>query len=89
MQPTAGPTRVRELVRETGVYLALGSAERRSDEMHNSVLVLSPDGTDLARYSKTHTAFDEPYNTQGSELPVFDTPKEKCEGGRIRLSAVT
>jgi predicted amidohydrolase len=42
--------------------------------MYNSVLVLSPEGVVVTRYSKTHTAGnDEPFNTKGTEFPVVDT----------------
>lgn len=65
--------RVRSLARELKIYLAVGFAERRGDKMYNSAVIFSPDGQIKERYSKTHTANDEPYNTKGVEFPVVDT----------------
>jgi predicted amidohydrolase len=42
--------------------------------MYNTVAIFSPDGNVASRYSKTHTADDEPFNTKGTEFPVVDTP---------------
>ena len=66
--------RIRGLARELKVYLAVGFAERRGGQMYNSVVIFSPAGELAARYSKTHTANDEPYNTKGIEFPVVNTP---------------
>ncbi|MGB7050272.1 MAG: carbon-nitrogen hydrolase family protein [Acidimicrobiales bacterium] len=67
--------RVRALARELEIHLVVGFAELRDDSMYNSVLVLSPEGAVVTRYSKTHTAGnDEPFNTKGTEFPVVDTP---------------
>lgn len=66
--------RVRALARELKVYLLAGFAERRGERMYNSVAVFSPEGALVTRYSKTHTADDEPYNTKGDEFPVVSTP---------------
>ena len=66
-------TRSRTLARELKIYLAIGFAERRDERMYNSVVIFSPGGDIVTRYSKTHTANDEPYNTKGTEFPVFDT----------------
>ncbi len=66
--------RVRALARELQIYLVIGFAERRDDCMYNSVVILSPEGFVVSRYSKTHTANDEPFNTKGTEFPVVDTP---------------
>jgi predicted amidohydrolase len=65
--------RVGALACELDIYLAVGFAERRDERMYNSMVVYAPDGTALGRYAKTHTAGDEPYNTQGTEFPVMDT----------------
>jgi predicted amidohydrolase len=65
--------RVRALAREVSVYLVVGFAERLDDRMYNSVIVVSPDGAVVGRYSKTHTANDEPFNTKGTEFPVIET----------------
>jgi predicted amidohydrolase len=66
--------RVRALARELQIYLVVGFAELRDDRMYNSVITVSPAGTIASRYSKTHTADDEPFNTKGSEFPIVDTP---------------
>lgn len=42
--------------------------------MYNSLAIFTPAGDLALRYSKTHTANDEPFNTQGDELPVIPTP---------------
>ena len=66
--------RVANLARELKIYLAVGFAERRNDRMFNSAVIFSPDGKITGRYSKSHTADDEPFNTKGGEFPVFRTP---------------
>lgn len=66
--------RVRALARDSRIYLVVGFAELRGSRINNSVIVCSPEGESVLRYSKTHTAADEPYNTKGSEFPVVDTP---------------
>jgi predicted amidohydrolase len=66
--------RVRTLARRLGIYLVVGFAERREDRMFNSVVIFSPVGDEICRYSKTHTADDEPFNTKGTAFPVVDTP---------------
>ena len=74
-EPVDGPLldRVRALARDLHIYLVVGFAERRDGAMYNSVLVASPEGETVLRYSKTHTADDEPFNTKGDEFPVLDT----------------
>ncbi len=62
------------LARELKIYLAVGFAERRRDEMFNSVAIFSPDGVVASLYSKSHTADDEPFNTKGTGFPVVSTP---------------
>lgn len=67
--------RVRALARELKIHLVTGFAESRGGRMYNSLMVVSPEGRDILRYSKTHCGGDaEPYNTEGSEFPVVDTP---------------
>lgn len=66
--------RVRSLARELKIYLSVGYAEKRGDRMYNSVAMFSPDGAIAHRYSKTHTADDEPFNTKGTEFPVSSLP---------------
>ena len=65
--------RIRSLAQELKIYLAVGFAERRGEQMYNSVVIFSPSGDTVTRYSKTHTANDEPYNTKGAEFPVVET----------------
>lgn len=65
--------RIRLLARELKIYLSVGFAERRGEQMYNSAVIFSPDGDILTRYSKTHTANDEPYNTKGTDFPVVNT----------------
>jgi predicted amidohydrolase len=65
--------RVAALAKELRIYLSIGYAERRGREMYNSVIIYSPEGEVVSRYSKSHTASDEPFNTKGSEFPVVDT----------------
>jgi predicted amidohydrolase len=66
--------RVRALAAELKIYLVVGFAERREERMYNSVVIVAPDGAIASRYSKAHTADDEPFNTKGTEFPVIDTP---------------
>jgi predicted amidohydrolase len=66
--------RVSHLARELKIYLSVGYAEQRNQQMFNSAVIFSPDGTIAGHYSKTHTADDEPFNTKGTDLPVFPTP---------------
>jgi predicted amidohydrolase len=66
--------RVRELARKLKIYLLLGFAERRGEEVYNSVVIFSPAGSLVTHYSKTHTAADEPLNTKGARFPVVETP---------------
>jgi len=66
--------RVASLARELKVYLLLGFAELRAGRMYNSAVIFSPRGEVASRYSKVHTAADEPFNTKGAEFPVADTP---------------
>lgn len=65
--------RVRGLARELRVHLMLGFAEKRGGDVFNSAVLFSPAGDLALRYSKTHTADDEPFNTKGTEFPVADT----------------
>jgi predicted amidohydrolase len=67
-------SRVARLARELKIYLSIGYAERRDDRMFNSAVIFSPDGSVTGHYSKSHTADDEPFNTKGTDFPVFPTP---------------
>jgi predicted amidohydrolase len=66
--------RVAALARELRVYLLVGFAEKRDQRTYNSAVIFSPDGAVASRYSKTHTAADEPFNTKGADFPVAHTP---------------
>ncbi len=66
--------RIEGLARELKVYLLVGFAERRGDKVCNSAMIVSPAGQQLGKYTKAHTAGDEPFNQKGSEFPVFSTP---------------
>jgi beta-ureidopropionase len=65
--------RVRGLARELKVYLMLGFAERLKGRIYNTAAMFSPKGEVVSRYSKTHTADDEPFNIKGVEFPVVQT----------------
>ena len=65
--------RIQALARELKIYLLVGFAERRDDRMYNTAAIFGPDGSLVSRYSKTHTANDEPLNTKGTEFPVVQT----------------
>jgi predicted amidohydrolase len=67
-------TRAAGLAGDLGIYLGLGFAERRGDLMYNSMAVFGPSGELVSRHQKCHTADDEPFNTKGTELQVFETP---------------
>jgi predicted amidohydrolase len=73
-EPIDGPLlkRVAELARRLKIYLSVGFAERRGENMHNSIAVFSPTGEVVLRYSKTHS-MDEPFCTPGNEFPVAQT----------------
>jgi len=74
-EPVEGPfmQRARGLARELKIHLVMGFAERRGEEMFNSVAVISPQGEIAGMYSKMHTADDEPFNAKGAALPVVET----------------
>jgi predicted amidohydrolase len=62
------------LASELGIYLGLGFAERQGNLMYNAMALFGPSGDLISRQLKCHTADDEPFNTKGAELSVFDTP---------------
>lgn len=67
-------TDIRNLAKELKIHLLVGFAEKRDGQMWNSAAIFAPDGSLTKRYSKTHTANDEPFNAKGTELPTFETP---------------
>jgi predicted amidohydrolase len=73
-EPLDGPwlKRIGELAEELKIYLSLGFAERRGDNMHNSYAVFSPAGQIVLHYSKIHN-LDEPFSTPGNDFPVAKT----------------
>jgi predicted amidohydrolase len=73
-EPIDGPwmTRIARLAAALKVHLAVGFAERRDQEMYNSVAVYSPAGELVLHYSKTHTK-GEVFNTPGRHFPVAKT----------------
>jgi predicted amidohydrolase len=73
-EPLDGPwlKRVGQLARQLNIYVSIGFAERRGENMHNSVAVFSPAGKMALHYSKTH-CLDEPFCTPGREFPVAAT----------------
>ena len=79
-EPIDGPllAAVGALAADLRIHLAVGFAERRGDDMFNSVAIFSPEGRVVSRYAKTHTAGDEPFNTPGGDFPVVDTPFGRC-----------
>jgi predicted amidohydrolase len=66
--------RAASLAGDLGIYLGLGFAERQGSLMYNSMALFGPGGDLISRHLKCHTADDEPFNTKGAELSVFDTP---------------
>jgi len=73
-EPIDGPLmqRVAALAVELEIYLAVGFAERRGEKMFNTVVVFSPEGKPVLRYSKSHPK-GEFYHTPGSEFPVVSS----------------
>lgn len=73
-EPIDGPwmKRVARLAGMHQIYLSIGFAERRGDQMYNSLAVYGPTGEVVLHYSKTHTK-GEPFNVPGSRLPVAQT----------------
>jgi predicted amidohydrolase len=75
-EPADGPwiRKAERLARELSVHLLLGFAERRRDRVFNSAVLIAPDGKRIGLYSKSHTGGQEPFNEEGTEFPVFDSP---------------
>ena len=65
-------SRIAALARKLKIYLSVGYAERRGQQMFNSVAVYSPLGELVLHYSKTHTK-GEVFNTSGTNFPVAKT----------------
>ena len=73
-EPLDGPwmQRIKQLAETRKLHLAVGFAERRGEQMYNSVVVCSPAGEIVLHYSKTHTK-GETFNTPGTGFPVAET----------------
>ena len=67
-------TKLKALARELGIHLVVCFAERRADNMFNSLAIFTPQGEVAMSYHKSHNADDEPFNTTGTQFPVVDTP---------------
>ena len=73
-----------EIARESGLWLVPGSVFERGDDgrIHNTCLVLSPDGELVARYRKIFPWQPQESCAPGDEFVTFDIP----DVGRIGLS---
>lgn len=67
-------TRLKGLAKELGIHLVVCFAERRGDNMFNSLAIFTPQGEVAMSYHKSHNAEDEPFNNTGTQFPVVDTP---------------
>ncbi len=76
-EPPDGPTstRIGEIARSTGLYLAVGAYTRGDSGIHDSQLLLGPDGKQLACYHKVHLfAGERALCRPGDRAVVVDTP---------------
>ncbi|MSS71819.1 MAG: carbon-nitrogen hydrolase family protein [Candidatus Latescibacteria bacterium] len=76
--PAPGPeTEVfAEVARRHRVYILLGMYEQDGDAVHNSAILIDPDGTIQGRYRKVHLAMAGEIDTgmlPGDTFPVFET----------------
>jgi len=73
-EPVDGPyvKRAAGLAKELGVHIVFCFSERRGETVMNTAALLSPDGSLLGTYSKSHTGGE--FYTPGSAFPVWDTP---------------
>jgi formamidase len=76
--------RLGEIARETGLWLVAGSVYERSDEdaIHNTAIVISPEGELLARYRKVFPWRPTEHSAPGDGFVTFDIP----DVGRIGLA---
>ncbi|MFF7777441.1 carbon-nitrogen hydrolase family protein [Streptomyces tanashiensis] len=76
--------RIRALAVETGLWLIPGSVYERTDEgrIHNTALVVSPEGEIVARYRKVFPWQPYEKTAPGHEFTVFDIPG----AGRVGLA---
>jgi predicted amidohydrolase len=76
--PAPGPETevLAEVARRHRVYLLLGMYERDGDAVHNSAILIGPEGTVDGRYRKVHLAMAGEIDTgilPGDAFPVFET----------------
>ena len=64
--------KVADLCRELRIHVALGFAERRGEQMFNSLVVYSDAGERVLHYAKVHTV-GEPFNSVGNAFPIGET----------------
>jgi predicted amidohydrolase len=80
-EPINGPwiKKIGNLAAELKIWLLVGMAERRGEEVYNSAFLFSPEGKIIGSYSKSHTGgYDkERFNVPGNDFPVFETPLGK------------
>jgi predicted amidohydrolase len=65
----------REISARLGIHLVVGSYQRGERALHNTAVLVGPDGQELATYRKTHLfAGESEWATPGSEVAVVRTP---------------
>jgi formamidase len=71
-----------EIARETGLWLVPGSVYERSSggAIHNTVVVISPEGRLVARYRKVFPWQPHERTTPGAEFVTFEIPDVGCVG---------
>jgi formamidase len=76
--------RLAEIARASGLWLVPGSLYERGDEgkVHNTVVVLSPQGELVARYRKVFPWRPHEATTPGNRFVTFDIP----DAGRVGLA---
>ncbi len=79
-EPLDGPylKKAYALAKELGIFLLLGFLERDGEQVHNTALMIDPDGDIIGRYRKTHFAQGYTINPDcycaGEACPVVHTP---------------
>jgi formamidase len=85
-EPIPGPTtdRIRQLAKETGLWLVPGSLYERGDDgqVYNTAVAVSPHGEIAATYRKVFPWQPYEQTTPGDEFVVFDIP----DVGRVGLA---
>ncbi|MBB4661380.1 nitrilase-related carbon-nitrogen hydrolase [Conexibacter arvalis] len=77
-EPIPGPTteRVAELAREVGKWIVPGSlVERAGDALHNTTVVIGPDGELVAAYRKLFPWMPHENSVPGDRYVTFDVPR--------------